>query len=184
MVEQIDSKNISTVITLASELKGNILDVGGGGDGIIGRLYQNQVTAIDNSKDELDEAPDGFNKLLMDATHLEFEEQTFQHITFFYSLMYMTIDDQKKAIQEAARVCRKEGLLHIWDCDIETAYPDPFLAELTINLPCETINTTYGIIKKERQCMSSISAICKNAGLTVVLQDNNNGNFKLIYKKI
>ena len=45
-------------ITLKKELTGSILDIGGGGEGIIGRLYGSRVTAIDNREEELDEAPD------------------------------------------------------------------------------------------------------------------------------
>lgn len=41
-------------INLKKELKGDILDIGGGGEGIIGRLYTNQVISIDNRKEELD----------------------------------------------------------------------------------------------------------------------------------
>lgn len=35
-------------IALKKELTGSILDIGGGGEGIIGRLYGSRVTAIDN----------------------------------------------------------------------------------------------------------------------------------------
>ena len=34
-------------LTLEKELCGSILDIGGGGEGIIGRLYKSAVTAID-----------------------------------------------------------------------------------------------------------------------------------------
>ena len=44
-------------IVLQKELQGKILDIGGGGEGIIGRLYGPQVIAIDYRQDELDEAP-------------------------------------------------------------------------------------------------------------------------------
>ena len=54
-------------IWVRSELKGTILDIGGGGEGIIGRVYGQQVTAIDNRQEELDGAPDNGHKLLMDA---------------------------------------------------------------------------------------------------------------------
>ena len=33
-----------------------MLDIGGGGEGVIGRLYGRQVVAIDNRQEELDEA--------------------------------------------------------------------------------------------------------------------------------
>ena len=51
-----------TPLQLTPQWTGSILDVGGGGEGIIGRLYGEQVIAIDNCQEELDEAPDGFQK--------------------------------------------------------------------------------------------------------------------------
>ena len=83
------------MLTLNRELNGKILDIGGGGEGVIGRLYTNQVVAIDIRQDELDEAPTGFEKI-----------------------MFMSAEDQKRAISEAARVLVNGGEVHIWDCDI------------------------------------------------------------------
>ena len=45
-------------ITLNQDLQGRILDLGGGGEGVVGRRWGRQVTAIDNRQEELDEAPD------------------------------------------------------------------------------------------------------------------------------
>ena len=61
-------------IVLQKELQGKILDIGGGGEGIIGRLYGPQVIAIDYRQDELDEAPASCEKRLMDATALDFAD--------------------------------------------------------------------------------------------------------------
>ena len=94
-------------INLKKELKGDILDIGGGGEGIIGRLYTNHVISIDNRQDELDEVPDFCKKVLMDATDLKFKENSFEVVTFFYSLMYMNKESKKKAIFEAFRVLKK-----------------------------------------------------------------------------
>ncbi len=55
------------MIRLIKELDGKILDMGGGGEGVIGRLYREQVTAIDNCQEELDVAPGGYEKICMDA---------------------------------------------------------------------------------------------------------------------
>lgn len=44
-------------LVLKKELEGAILDVGGGGEGVIGRIYGPRVVAIDNRQEELDEAP-------------------------------------------------------------------------------------------------------------------------------
>ena len=43
----------SSRVFLDGTLKGSILDIGGGGEGIIGRLYKEQVIAIDNRQEEL-----------------------------------------------------------------------------------------------------------------------------------
>ncbi len=55
------------IIEIDSNLKGSILDIGGGGEAVIGQMYGNRVIAIDNSQEEIDEAPDCCTTLLMDA---------------------------------------------------------------------------------------------------------------------
>ena len=84
-------------------IKGSILDIGGGGEGIIGRIYQSQVTAIDNRQEELDEVPEGFSKLLMDACNLKFEDNIFDNVSLFYTLMYIDKNKHNKVIKEASR---------------------------------------------------------------------------------
>lgn len=100
-------------ISLNKELCGSILDIGGGGEGIIGRLYKSAVTAVDNMQEELDEAPNCCKKLLMDAAALDFADESFDNVTFFYSLMYMNTDVKAKAIEEACRVLKTGGVLTI-----------------------------------------------------------------------
>ena len=78
-----------TTLWLTQEPTGSILDVGGGGEGIIGRRYGSAVTVIDNRQEELDEAPCSCPKLRMDASSLSFAGASFENVTFFYSLMYM-----------------------------------------------------------------------------------------------
>ena len=49
------------------EHQGMILDIGGGGEGVIGKLHGKDVVAIDLKKEELLEAADGPLKIIMDA---------------------------------------------------------------------------------------------------------------------
>lgn len=168
-----------SILTLNKELKGSILDIGGGGEGVIGRLYKEQVTAIDNRQEELDEAPDCFNKVLMDAAKLDYGDGSFDHVTFFYTLMYMPEETQREAIREAARVMKGSGSLHIWDCEIESAYPEPFCTQVEVCLPGERISATYGIVKRDIQSFSSISRLCAEAGLTCVETKQNGEYFYL-----
>lgn len=171
------------MLTLNRELNGKILDVGGGGESVIGRLYTNQVVAIDIRQDELDEAPTGFEKILMDATQLEFKDNSFDHVTSFYTLMFMSTEDQKRAISEAARVLVNGGELHIWDCDILSAYPEPFCVDVAVQLPDEHISTTYGVVKTDAQDEFSITELCLKAGLILAFRNHSKYGFHLRFKK-
>ena len=171
------------MITLKKELRGRILDIGGGGEGVIGRLYTRQVTAIDNRQEELDEAPDGFEKVLMDATRLQYEDEVFDNATFFFTLMFMDAEEQQQAIRETARVLKSGGEIHIWDCDIPSAYPEPFCVDVEVQLPAEHISTTYGVGKLGTQDMFSIIKTCEEAGLTLMTHTENRDGFHLVLRK-
>lgn len=171
------------MITLDQVLKGKILDIGGGGEGIIGRLYTDQVVAIDIRQDELDEAPTGFEKILMDATHLQFQDNTFDHVTSFYTLMFMNTEEQKSAVSEATRVLKAGGELHIWDCNIPSAYPEPFCVDVEVQLSNERISTTYGVGKMDAQDDNGFVEMCSNSGLVLVAKEYGQCGFYLRFRK-
>jgi len=162
------------------EIPGRILDIGGGGEGIISRCFGDRVVAIDTRKDELEESPDFGLKIIMDARELKFLDESFENVTCFYSLMYMDEADINTVLAEAYRVLAPGGSLWIWDAVIP--YPptaDAFLAPLEITLPGEVISTTYGISWHKKQSLESISEKCKNAGFTVVSSKDNGQGFYL-----
>ena len=171
------------MISLDKELNGKILDIGGGGEGVIGRLYTDQVVAIDIRQDELDEAPTLFEKIIMDATDLKFKDNSFDHVTSFYTLMFMNTDDQKSAISEAARVLKNHGELHIWDCDILSAYPEPFCLDVSVQLPNEYISTTYGVVKMGSQDEKDIIEMCLKSGLILVAKKHSKYGFYMCFRK-
>lgn len=98
---------------------GPILDVGGGGEGMIGRLKERDVVAIDLREDELLEAPDGPLKTVMDARALAFPDRAFATATAFFSFMYVDGEaDQQAVFNEIYRALRPGGHLHLWDIDL------------------------------------------------------------------
>lgn len=171
------------MIHLSREFQGKILDIGGGGEGMIGRLYTSQVIAIDTCQAELDEAPDGFTKILMDATKLDFSEGSFDHVTFFFTMMYLSAREQRSAILEAARVLKHGGELHIWDCEFACAYPQPFCVDLVVQLPEEAVSVTYGIGKLDGQSLKSIRQLCVDAGLIPLEVRTEEWGFYLRFQK-
>ncbi|MBD5118250.1 MAG: class I SAM-dependent methyltransferase [Clostridiales bacterium] len=167
-------------LSLEKALTGPILDLGGGGEGIIGRIYRQQAVAIDNRQEELDEAPDGPKKLLMDAAALTFADASFQHVTAFFSLMYMPHAVQAQAVAQAARVLRPGGTLHIWDAEISSAFPEPFLMELDVDAAGTPIHTTYGIVKEDAaQSADHILRFYQDAQLSLADRQEHDGWFYL-----
>ena len=174
---------IKMIINIDYDLKGSILDIGGGGEAIIGQVYGDRVTAIDNRQEELEEAPNCCTKLLMDAEKLSFFDGSFDNVTFFYALMYMSEETQRKAIFEATRVLKTGGIMCIWDCVISSAYPEPFVVDLDIQFTDKRIHTSYGIVKLDPQSSDSISQLLKNAGLNIVSMKEESGQFNITCRK-
>ena len=155
-------------IRLGKTLRGRILDVGGGGECMIGRVYGAQTVAIDVDAQELAEAPDVCEKCVMDARSLDFPDGCFDHVTAFYALLYMDAEGQRRAIAEAARVLRTGGSLCIWDTETADGEP-PYLAELDVDAAGQTIRVSYGVIKDDAgQTMERTVRLCEEAGLHVV----------------
>lgn len=57
-------------------------DICRAGDSLAFSFRKVEKRIIDIHQDELDEAPTGFEKILMDATHLDFKDNSFDHNTF------------------------------------------------------------------------------------------------------
>lgn len=129
------------------ETDGLILDIGGGGEGIIGKLNGQQVVAIDISKRELEETRNAALKVVMDATDLKFLRNSFDVCTALFSLMYVPKKKHLRVFKEAYRVLKDNGRFLIWDIKVRKLDKnyDKSLAFLEFQLPNEKIETGYGV---------------------------------------
>jgi SAM-dependent methyltransferase len=129
-------------------LKGRILDIGGGGEGIIGQMFEDKVIAIDPSRRELEEVKNGdFIKLVMDAKDIKFLNNTFETVTDFFTFMYIPSQDHEIVFKEVYRVLKKGGAFFIWDLNIPKKpkeSKDIFAIRLKINIGVNEIETGYG----------------------------------------
>lgn len=141
----LDPRRISLIRISADD---PILDIGGGGEGVIGRLCGRNVIALDNRLDELMETPDGPMKVVADARCLPFDVHSFGCVTAFFSLMYISDDDLPAVFAEISRVLRPEGRLLIWDsylpCILDNSCTHVAF-RLHIDLPGEFVDTAYGV---------------------------------------
>ncbi len=148
---------------------GFILDIGGGGEGIIGKLNGAQAVAIDTSERELAETKNEALKIIMDATDLKFLPDSFAICTAFFSLMYIPKSKHSKVFEEAHRVLKANGQFLLWDVTIpetEREYRQ-FIVPLRVQLPAKKVETGYGA-KWQTQDINHFKKLAKEYKFKVV----------------
>ena len=155
--------------------QGFILDIGGGGEDVIGQLKGDQVIAIDISKRELEEAPSCPLKIVMDARDLKFLDGTFNTATVFFTFMYINSNDHQKVFEELHRVLIPGGRLLIWD----VVFPEKTdkaknlaLFPFKFILPDREIRTGYGVRRPEgEQGLAHFMELAKKTGFQFVTHE-------------
>jgi SAM-dependent methyltransferase len=151
------------------ETKGLILDIGGGGEGIIGKLNGTQVVAIDTSERELAETKNEALKIVMDATDLKFLPNSFDICTAFFSLLYIPKSKHTKVFEEAHKVLKDNGQFLLWDVKIPSAEKEyrQFIVPLKVQLPNKTVETGYGV-KWQTQDINHFKELAKEHKFKVI----------------
>jgi ubiquinone/menaquinone biosynthesis C-methylase UbiE len=164
---------------------GSILDVGGGGEGIIAQIGREGVTSIDKSQHEIDEAkhkaPEA-NWILADARTLDFPDEYFEVATAFFSIMYMSNDVKKEVFREIFRVLSQGAEFLVWDIPIkkETGVS---LIKIKVIFPDNTkIRTAYGVSSKI-QTSNSVKEMLQEVGFTVEILEEKRKWYLLLAKK-
>jgi ubiquinone/menaquinone biosynthesis C-methylase UbiE len=160
-----------TVVLEDFPAEGWILDIGGGGEAVIGQLKTAQVIAVDIFPPELVEAPAGPLKIIMDARELKFLDCTFNTITAFFSFMFIDPIDHAKVLQEIYRVLAPKGQFLLWDVEIQQR-PQPkkdmLVFPLQVKLPAALISTGYGTPYTQKPItMEDYITLAEETGLQV-----------------
>ena len=170
------------------ESEGFILDIGGGGEGVIGRLKGKDVVAIDFRIEELEEAADCPLKIVMDARDLQFLDSSFNTATAFFSLMYLkTQVDQQKVLEEVWRVLKPGGYLHVWEIDLsERPETDKeiYIVQLRYSVGEYEIGTGYGQRwPEETRSRKYYIELAEKAGFQHIQTEKNKHIFYLLFQK-
>lgn len=138
---------IQHLTLLNEEYDSPILDIGGGGEGVIGKVYGKDVIAIDIRKDELEETKNDALKIVMDATDLKFLDNSFPTATLFFTLMYMKHEIKIKTLKEIYRVLNKKGILDIFETNMPAYKKDEkevYVLQLNYKINDKEVHTGYG----------------------------------------
>lgn len=175
-------------LALENNIQGEkILDIGGGGEGVIGGIYGRKVIAVDKRQDELDAAAEGPIKMVMDASNLTFKDKNFDAATSFFTMMFIDKDDHKKVFDEVYRVLKNGSNFILWDAVIpkeDDSKKDIFLIELEIATPNGLIETSYAVMKKNNeQDIKYFKKLGKKAGFKIESEEDYDKTFKIVFKK-
>ena len=172
------------------KINGRILDIGGGGEGVIGQLIGEKVVVIDLKKKELESglrAGDTKSlKIIMDAKDLKFLDKSFDTITAFFSMMYMKKENLKKVFEEIFRVLKINGELIIWDIiipDRRDSEKDFFGLYLNIKIGEKHIDTGYATFWDKEQDIKDYLKLAKSAGFSIKEQSIEGNTFFIKCRK-
>ncbi len=163
---------------------GYILDIGGGGEGIIGQMKPAHVIAIDLSKQELEEAPAGPLKIVMDATDLKFLDASFDTATAFFSLMYMRPDVQRRVFAEVFRVLNRGGRWLVWDAVIPRTLENDTrgpVFRFRFHLPGKVVQTGYGTLWPDQPMdLDRYKRLARETGFEIARAEQQAGAFQTL----
>ena len=149
---------------------GFILDIGGGGAGIIGKLNGRQVIAIDIREEELLEAKNEALKIVMDARKLQFLPESFDVCTAFFTFMYIKNEDHRTVFKEIYRVLKRDSRFLLWDVVIPERKEDYdiFAVHLRMRFKDKTLEEGYGVKWDKTQDMNHFKKLAKETGFDVI----------------
>jgi ubiquinone/menaquinone biosynthesis C-methylase UbiE len=133
--------------------EGKVIDIGGGGEGVIAQMVGNRVVAIDKRMSEIHEARGKSSTatwLVADGMKLPFCKDSFEVVTAFFSCMYMPKEVILEILKGSHRILKKGGELLVWDANIPYS-KKLFAIQLQAKLPNnKLIRTIYGVKAKQQ----------------------------------
>ncbi len=168
--------------------KGLILDIGGGGEGLVSRIGGDRVCALDIRMSEIREAQihgHSSNWFVADGANLCFKDEVFDIVTLWFSLGYMSDWKTKQAVLKAAhRVLKKNGRLSVLASHIPES-DGRFIFWATFTLPdgiCSKIG--YGVKGAQNQTLPRILELVTKAGFNQHLHEDHGEWFKVESRKL
>lgn len=160
-----------------------ILDIGGGGEGLVSRIAGNRVCAVDYRMSEIREAQihnPPAHWFVADGRYLPFKSNAFDCVTLWFSLEYMIRRLIKKQVLESAfQSLKQEGLISILASRIDCK-EEQFVFQAIFTLPDGTESKVgYGVRGNQNQTSSSIRTIMEEIGFVDIQIEDHEWWFKM-----
>ena len=170
------------------EGEGLILDIGGGGEGLVSRIEGNRVCAVDIRLSEIREAQihgHSSNWFVSDGRTLCFGDEVFDIVTLWFSLGYMSEWTIKRAVlEEAHRVLKDSGCLSILASHIPVSSTSVIFWGM-FTLPDGTVSKTgYGVRGGQSQTLDSILELVSETGFCQHHSEDHHEWFKVESRKL
>lgn len=166
--------------------KGQVIDIGGGGEGVIAQAGGAGVFPIDKYISEIHEArgkAPNVSWMVANATEMPCQSLSFDNATAFFSCMYMSNDIKEEVFSETWRVLKQGGEFWIWDAPMATK-KKVFAIRLRVDFrEMPTINTVFGVKTKDQNA-TSISKLLEKAKFTSEIITDRKGWFFIKARKI
>ncbi|MGD9395998.1 MAG: class I SAM-dependent methyltransferase [Candidatus Thorarchaeota archaeon] len=161
-----------------------ILDIGGGGEGLVSRIEGDRVCALDIRMNEIREAQihgHSTNWFVGDGRNLCFNDEIFDIVTLWFSLGYMSNwDTKREVLEEAYRVLKRNGRVSI----MASRIPDigaSLIFWATFTFPDGTLSKTgYGIRGGQNQTLPRVLELISDIGFDQHKYEDHGEWFKLV----
>jgi len=174
-VQNISLKKLNT--------EGPILDIGGGGEGLVSRIECERVCAVDIRMSEIREAQihgAPANWFVGDGRYLCFRDSSFDVVTLWFSLGYMSEWTIKRSVlEEARRVLKKQGTISIMASKIPDS-TEQFVFWALFTLPDGTLSQTgYGVRGGQGQTMERVLDLITQLGFNIMNSEDHGVWFRI-----
>jgi ubiquinone/menaquinone biosynthesis C-methylase UbiE len=167
--------------------EGLIIDIGGGGEGLVSRIETSRVCVVDINLNKIREAMiygQVTQWILSDASMLSVKDERFNVATLWFSLGYIQDwDSKKQAIAEVARVLRRSGQISILGARI-TCSDSRFVMRAIFHFPDGSISKmSYGMDGTQRQDAEAVVRLLQETGFSNITSEDNGHWFRVDARK-
>jgi len=190
MTDQLDHVETTEQKIALEQLEGDglILDIGGGGEGLVSRIAGNRVCAVDIKLSEIREAQihgHSSNWFVADGRSLCFADAVFEVVTLWFSLGYMSDwTTKRQVLKEVYRVLKAGGRISILASHIPESITSLIFWGM-FTLPDGTVSKTgYGVRGGQNQTLQRILDLTSDVGFNQHHSEDHSEWFKIESRKL